>query len=204
MIYSCGPKHDVRSFSISLPEKPSNIGVFVSGGIDSAILYYLLQLENADKKHNIVPLSIMRKEGSKYFSHLVVAHVNEELGLPLTKPLIVGKPNLPEDQQVRSGVVEAFQKGFDFIYVGVIEQLPMHMVGWNHIPAEETEKFKTPLAKLNKSHIIDLVRILNQESLFNITHSCSLLELGRCKACNGCNERAWAFNELNLTDPGKI
>ncbi len=204
MIYSCGPDHDIRSLEICLPEKPSKIGVFVSGGIDSAILYYLLHLENKDNKHTIVPFSIMRKEGSKYFSHLVPTHIQSELGLPLTKPIIVGKPNLPEDQQVKSGVMEVFQKGYDFVYVGVIEQLPLHMVGWQPIPATETEKFKTPLAKLNKSHIIDLVKKLKQEALFAITHSCSSLELGRCYNCNGCNERSWAFKQLDLEDPGKI
>ncbi len=204
MIYNCGPDTDIRSLDISLPESPSKIGVFVSGGIDSALLYYLLNLENLDKKHQIVPFSIMRKEGSKYFSHLVVAHINEELKLPLVKPIIVGKPNLPEDQQVKSGVMEVFQKGFDLVYVGVIEQLPIHMVGWQPIPAAETEKFKTPLVKLNKSHIIDLVKKLKQESLFAITHSCSSLELGRCNSCNGCNERSWAFKQLNLEDPGKL
>ncbi len=204
MIYNCGPDHDIRSLEISLPENPSKIGVFVSGGIDSALLYYLLNLENSEKKHQIVPFSIMRKEGSKYFSHLVVAHINEELRLPLVKPVIVGKPNLPEDQQVKSGVMEVFQKGFDFVYVGVIEQLPIHMVGWQPIPAAETEKFKTPLVKLNKSHIIDLVKKIKQDSLFVITHSCSGLELGRCNSCNGCNERSWAFEQLNLEDPGKL
>jgi len=204
MIYNCGTANDIRSLDILLPETPSKIGVFVSGGIDSAILYYILNLENKNQIHEIIPLSIMRKEGSKYFSHLVVAHINEELGLPIIKPMIVGKPNLPDDQQVRSGVMEAFQKSFDFVYVGVIEQLAMHMIGWENIPANETEKFKTPLAKLNKSHIIDLVTKLNQQSLFNITHSCSKYELGRCNACNGCNERAWAFEQLNYKDPGRL
>jgi diphthamide synthase (EF-2-diphthine--ammonia ligase) len=204
MIYNCGTANDIRSLDILLPETPSKIGVFVSGGIDSAILYYILNLENKNQIHEIIPLSIMRKEGSKYFSHLVVAHINEELGLPIIKPMIVGKPNLPDDQQVRSGVMEAFQKSFDFVYVGVIEQLAMHMIGWENIPANETEKFKTPLAKLNKSHIIDLVTNLNQQSLFNITHSCSKYELGRCNACNGCNERAWAFEQLNYKDPGRL
>lgn len=204
MVYETGSNSDLRTLTISLPEQPSKIGIFVSGGIDSALLYYLLNLENKNKKHTIVPLSIMRKEGSKYFSHLVVAHINETLELPMSKPIIVGKPNLPEDQQVKSGVVEAFQQGFDYIYVGVIEQLDIHMVGWQAIPAQETEKFKTPFSKLNKSHIIDLVHRLGQDSLFNITHSCSTYELGRCKSCNGCNERKWAFDQLNLTDPGKL
>jgi diphthamide synthase (EF-2-diphthine--ammonia ligase) len=204
MIYQCGPKDDLRSLEIVLPDNPSRIGIFVSGGIDSAILYYLLQLENKNKIHDIVPLSIMRKEGSKYFSQLVIAHVNEVLNLPIQKPLIVGKPNLPEDQQVKSGVIEAFQKKFNYVYVGVIEQLDIHMVDWQHIPARETGNFKTPLAGLNKSHIIDLVCRLKQESLFSITHSCSVYEIGRCKICNGCNERSWAFEKLNIEDPGKL
>ena len=68
----CGPKNDQRTVTITLPQNKSRIGVFVSGGLDSAILYYLLLLENklTGNIHEITPLSVMRKEGSKYFSSL--------------------------------------------------------------------------------------------------------------------------------------
>jgi hypothetical protein len=204
----CGPKNDQRTVIITLPEKKSRIAVLVSGGLDSAILYYLLLLENKLRGniHKIVPISVMRKEGSKYFSSLVIGHVNQAFQLPYNDPIIVGDNTLPEEEQVKSGVNHAIKLGFDIVYAGVIEQLPQHMINWRPIPSKETPRFKTPFQLINKSHIIDIIVKFNQEPLFYITHSCSgeQSQVGRCKGCNGCNERSWGFDQLNLTDPGTI
>lgn len=206
MIVSCGPKNDLRELIIELPTKKSKIAVFVSGGIDSAILYYLLCLENKNTGsiHEIVPLTIHRKEGSRNFAKLVVAHVDATLEKKYIDPLVVGDNQLPEPEQVKSGVQEAKRLGFDRSYTGLIEQLPQHMVDWQPIPYSENEFFKAPLKNLNKSHIIDLCVRFNQESLFYLTHSCSTWEMSRCNQCNGCNERQWGFDQLELTDLGRI
>jgi hypothetical protein len=208
MNIQCGPDKDLRNISITLPKKKSKIAVLVSGGLDSAILYYLLLLENKLRSniHVIVPISVIRKEGSKYFSSLVVGHINPQFQLPFNDPQIVGDNTLPEEQQVKSAVDEALSVGFDFVYAGVIEQLPQHMVNWKPIPSKETVRFKTPFQFINKSHIIDIIVKCKQESLFYITHSCSgeQSQVGRCNGCNGCNERTWGFEQLGLTDPGTI
>jgi 7-cyano-7-deazaguanine synthase in queuosine biosynthesis len=204
----CGPENDQRTVTITLPQNKSRIGVFVSGGLDSAILYYLLLLENklTGNIHEITPLSVMRKEGSKYFSSLVVGHVNQEFGIPYNDPLIVGNNTLPEEEQVKSGVNQALGQGFDIVYAGVIEQLPQHMINWQPIPVKETPRFKIPFQSINKSHVVDIIVRLKQEPLFYITHSCAgaQSQIGRCKGCNGCNERLWGFGQLNLVDPGTI
>jgi hypothetical protein len=204
MIITCGPDSDLRTIIIELPEHPTRLGVLVSGGIDSAIMYYLLHLENQNtgNRHGIFPLSIMRKEGSKYFAQGVVNRVHELCKLPKVNTIIVGDNTLPEEEQVKSAVIQAHRQGIDVVYCGVIEQLQQHMVNWHPIPSRETNKFKTPLQTLNKGHIIDLCVKLQQEHLFDITHSCSVLEIGRCNECNGCNERSWGFEQTNVIDTG--
>jgi 7-cyano-7-deazaguanine synthase in queuosine biosynthesis len=206
MIIICGPNNDLRELKIELPVTKSKIAIFVSGGLDSALLYYLLCLENKamNDLHEIVPLTIHRKEGSKNFAKLVVAHVDAEMTRKYVDPLIVGNNQLPEPEQVKSGVQEARKLGFNRAYTGLIEQLPQHMVNWQPIPYSENEFFKAPLKNLNKSHIVDLCVKFNQESLFYITHSCSTWEMSRCNSCNGCNERQWGFEQLGLTDLGRI
>ena len=204
----CGPKNDQRTVTITLPRNKSRIGVLVSGGLDSAILYYLLLMENKLRSniHEILPITVMRKEGSKYFSSLVIGHVNQAFQIPYTDPQVVGNNTLPEELQVKSAVDEALMNGFDIVYAGVIEQLPQHMINWQPIPSKETAKFKTPFQSIDKSHIIDMIVKLKQEPLFYITHSCSgeQSQVGRCNGCNGCNERNWGFSQLGLTDPGTI
>jgi hypothetical protein len=208
IIFVCGPTSDQRILKIDLPSKKYRIGVLISGGIDSALLYYLLLLENQKKNnlHEIVPLTMMRKEGSKYFSNLVVGYINTLFQIPYIDPIILGNNTLPEEEQVKSAVEQATSSGFDLVYAGVIEQLPQHMIDWQPIKSKETKRFKTPLAGLNKSHIIELVGQLKLNYLFYITHSCSdpTYQIGRCSKCNGCNERSWAFDQLGFVDLGQI
>jgi len=203
MNITCGSLNDRRIFNLTLPDSPSKIAVLVSGGIDSALLYYLIHLENrfTNELHTITPLTVMRKEGSKYFAQGVVDKIHEIHNLPQTPVTIVGDNTLPEDEQVKSAVKEAHTLGFDVVYCGVIEQLPQHMVNWQPIPSKENEHFKTPLQNLNKGHIINLCVQTHRRDLFPITHSCSRLEMGRCNECNGCNERKWGFEQNKIQEP---
>jgi Queuosine biosynthesis protein QueC len=206
MIITCGPEADRRTLNLILPNERKKIAVLISGGIDSAILYYLMLEENKNLgyRHEIVPVTIPRTEGSEYFGKLVVASMNQKFNLIKRDAIIVGNASLPDDKQVRSGVLGAYELGFDLVYGGVIEQQPEHMVGWTPPESRETKRFKTPLKDLNKIHIIDLVIQCKQEDLFCITHTCNKFKVGRCHKCNGCNERAWGFSQLGLTDPGTI
>ena len=201
----CGPADDIRRFRFELPEESLKLGVLVSGGIDSALLYYLLLKLNSEcgNRHEIIPYSVMRREGSRTFAEPVISYISGLFGkkMPLT---VVGNNELPEDKQVKSGVYEALiRHRVDIVYVGVIEQLPAHMVGWSPIPASESSRFKMPFVHLNKSHIIDLVYQVGQEHLLDITHSC-IFDTGRCVTCNGCREREWAFTLLGKKDTGKV
>ena len=206
MIISCGPESDKRTMILELPKEPSKIGIFVSGGLDSAILYYLLMLENKTQNeiHEIVPLTVLRTEGSKNFSQLVVAHVQSAFHKSYTESIKLGDNTLPEPEQVKSGVLDARNRGFKRVYTGLIEQLPEHMIGWDKIPYSENDFFKAPMKDLNKSHVVELCYQFKQEALFYITHSCAAWEVSRCYSCNGCNERRWGFDQLGLVDPGTI
>jgi diphthamide synthase (EF-2-diphthine--ammonia ligase) len=207
MKIKCGPVDDQRTVNLILPTtRPLNIAMFISGGIDSAILYYMLLQTNQEvgSIHTIVPFTVLRKEGSKHFAKPVIAYVHSCYDLPYMDPIQVGDNTLPEKEQVKSGLRDVWNLGFDRSYTGLIEQLPQHMIGWEPIPYQETHRFKAPLCHLNKSHVVDLIFKLGQSGIFHITHSCDIHELGRCRRCNGCRERQWGFDQLGLTDPGVI
>lgn len=201
----CGPSNDIRRFQFDLPPTPLKLGVFVSGGIDSALLYYMMLKLNRElgHKHTIIPYTIMRLEGSRTHALPVISYISSQFGID-AQLNIIGDNTLPEDQQVKSGILEALHKlKIDITYVGVIDQLPIHMVGWDTKKPIEGPQFKMPLANINKSHVIDLINKLGQQHLFNITHSC-IYELSRCNICNGCNERSWGFAQLGIYDTGTI
>jgi len=204
MKIECGPSDDIRELIFDLPKGNKRLAVFVSGGIDSAILYYMLMKMNSEQNnpHTIMPLTMLRTEGSRLYAKPVINYINSLFGLPPQDLITIGDNTLPEDQQIRSGVLRVFKYSIaDIVYIGVIETLDIHMIGWQPIPARETDILKTPFKNLNKSHIIDLAYLLGQEKLIELSHSC-IHELGRCNNCNGCNERSWAFTQILKNDIG--
>jgi hypothetical protein len=196
MKIECGPAHDRRTLSFTLPDA-KKIGVFVSGGIDSALLYYLLLLEKQKINHDcdIVPLVIFRKEGSKRFAPPIIEKINRMVGVDKTFKRL-GNTTLPEPEQVTSAVKQAFQLlKIEVVFVGVISNRPEHQIGFDLIPVPDSELVKTPLNNLEKSHIIDLYNQLGIASLLDMTFSCDQSDNTACGTCNGCRERAWGFEQ---------
>ena len=203
--YVCGPENHQIEFDIELPKQKELLGVLISGGIDSAILYYLILLENIKMGniHEIVPCIVPRSQLSNRLAVAVVKQVQRSLNLPYVKPVKVGDGSLPDHRQVSSGMAEAASAGFKKLYLGVIVRLPEHSIGWVVVKIVDTSLQKVPMINLDKSHIIDLVIKMKQECLFHITSSCDLTT-GRCGQCNGCVEREWGFKQVGAVDPGKL
>jgi hypothetical protein len=206
MKFNCSANGIERTVSIDLPSTPTKIAMFISGGMDSAILYYLLLKANSQMGniHTVIPFTVDRTEGSRYFARPVIAHVHSQFNIPYKEPHIVGDPSLPGNLQVMSGATSVMHMGFDSIYGGVIAQLPEHIIGYDPAPTGDSEIIKLPFKDLTKGYIIDLIVRHKQEAMFYLTHSCSILEIGKCNSCNGCNERNWGFAQCGLVDPGTI
>ena len=206
MNFVCTVGGQDRTITIDLPQDPKKIAVFISGGLDSAILYYLLLLANRElgDLHQITTFTVNRTEGSRFFARPVIAHVHSQFNLPYIEPQIVGDPSLPGHLQVMSGAQSVIHMGYDLIYGGVIDQRPEHIIGYEPAPVEENQTVRLPFKDITKPYIIDLIVRHGQQALFYLTHSCSILEIGKCNACNGCNERNWGFAQCGLTDPGTI
>lgn len=216
----CGPEFDIRLFDFNLPEYPNlkghtetifnklnhitknyKIGILVSGGLDSALLYYLLLKENFDigSKFSITPYTILRKEGSRHYAIKTINHIHQHFNLPVIELNCVGDNTLPEIQQVESGVDAALKEN-DFVYVGIIEAREEHSEGWTRYKFKETFRRKYPLLNLQKSHIVDLIYKSGIESVIPYTHSCAINELVPCEKCNGCKERTWGFDQIKIVD----
>jgi hypothetical protein len=206
MKFTTSVKGIEKTVDITLPNTPTKIAIFISGGLDSAILYYLLLKANAEigNIHQITTFTVERTEGSRYFARLVIAHVHSQFNIPYKDPEIVGDPSLPGHLQVMSGATSVMYMGFDSMYGGVISQMPEHIIGYDPAPGEESDVIKLPFKDLTKGYVIDLIVRNNQQALFYLTHSCSILEIGKCNTCNGCTERNWGFAQCGLVDPGTI
>ena len=202
LILECGPASDRRTLNIYLHPIRKRIGVLVSGGMDSALLYYLLVKLNVEQSltHTITPYTILRKDGSPQYAQIIIDYVHDLFKLPHVTTQVVGDPTLPESIQVESGCTDGLKKA-NVIYLGLIEELSAFTIGWRDpVKWRETDTRLYPFKDLNKSHVVDLIIQFKQEKLFELTHSCNMP--GKCNNCNGCNERRWGFEQMGYSDPG--
>jgi hypothetical protein len=219
MLIECGPSHDRRTLNFSLPFEPkfysdktrklwlringlkegNKIGCFVSGGADSALLYYLLIEENINtgNQFEIIPYTILRI-GAREPAQNTIDWVHDNYHMPRIPLNVVGDPNLEEIHQVESGVKDVLGITVDYLYLGIIDDRPEHYVNWFKAKFNETVQRKYPFLNLEKSHIIDLYHQKNLFDLLKVTTSCNTGSIPACGTCNGCEARSWAFQELGL------
>ncbi len=176
---------------ITLPRVKINIGVFVSGGLDSALLYHLMLKE----QHDVVPLLVF-KNNTQYFTAIRVINYLQSLHNIHVESVLL------KNQDIRKAIKEAIGFGFNLMYVGVIKELDEFLTGWTPNNFKETEWVKGPLQDLDKGQIVQRIVDEKIEDLFLITRSCVEPGPARCKECNRCRERQWGFAQVGLTDPG--
>lgn len=167
------------------------VGIFVSGGLDSAVLYHLILKENK----NVVPL-LMLKNNEQYNRAWAVVQYLQALHDAHCEPILL------RNKDIRLAIREAIGRGFSLMYLGVIKELDEFLVGWEPNNFSDTEWVVGPFKDLDKSQIVQLAIDNGAEELFLITHSCAEQATGRCLQCNRCRERSWGFSRLGLTDPG--
>jgi hypothetical protein len=195
---------DVRPVTIRLTLH-RRIGVLVSGGLDSALLYYLIRkLTLTDNRFSVVPYTITRNDGSSRYAQPVIDYVHEILGIEQQYATKLDIDETDSELQVAAGMRELGNTDRNLIYIGIIQTLEehaLHGVPKPYVPTN-SERFNYPLKDLNKAHIVQLIIQLGLEKLFTLTHSCVYDIDTPCGHCNRCNERAWAFTQLGLIDPG--
>jgi 7-cyano-7-deazaguanine synthase in queuosine biosynthesis len=180
------------------------IGVLVSGGLDSALLYYLIKkLTLTDDRYSVIPYTIIRNDGSSRYAQPVIDYVHEILGIEQQHSTKIDIDEADSELQVVAGMRELRNTDRNLIYIGIIQTLEehaLHDVPKPYVPIN-SELFKYPLKDLNKAHIVQLIVQLGLEKLFTLTHSCVYDIDTPCGDCNRCNERAWAFTQIGLIDP---
>lgn len=219
MQLTLGPSHDRRIFSMTLPITPkfnnsrlkklwlktnkmlegNKIACLVSGGMDSALLYFLLLEENFKTGNHfiITPYTILRM-GAENPANNVIKWIHDYYKIPKVDLNIVGDPTLPENQQVDSGIHAIIGKVSDFLYIGIIDDRPEHYIDWDKVTFVESYQIRYPFLNLQKSHIIDLYIQKNILELIALTTSCCTSGEISCGICNGCAARDWGFNQLGL------
>lgn len=180
-------------------------GIMLSGGLDSAILLGLLLLEN--ENISIQPFTIPKSDGAGLYADPVIEYMNAKFDTHVPKTIMVGDPTVYHRLQSRTAVREIFEKyPVDILYIA-INKNPEELNSLPGAPNRDTKsndpRIVFPFVNLLKTEILNMAIDNNLEDLFDITHSCTEQQIGRCGQCWQCTERAWAFSKLLLCDNGK-
>ena len=204
MRFECGPEWDTRIINI---EPKGKIGILMSGGIDSWVLYNLLKLTP-----NCPPISIFiimaSGDGGEGFdtpARISLLTDRDDI-IEIDKFIECTKndsPNFkPWGEVIKMSIVYILEKyGLDELYNGSNMNPPIE-----HFPEFNTDKMsnrpwnvrefeiKCPLLHLYKYHIIDLANKYNLD--LSNTHSCGGDPLGHCGKCWQCLEKQWGYKQL--------
>ncbi len=196
----CGPTSDIRNFNLTLPLMKRKIGVLVSGGLDSALLYYALKkIEN--ENYSIKPFTFKRDDGSEKHAQIVIDEIHKQLGKDkVNTTWIQLSKKVDSHYEVGVGTSDLLMSNIvNCLYMGIIDTLPEHSVGYPIFKVEDNTLIRYPLKNLTKIHVVDLIIKFKQEYLFTITHSC-VYNQTPCGHCNRCNEKKWALDFFGIKD----
>lgn len=180
-------------------------GILLSGGIDSAVLLYLIIKNNPFVQ--IQPYTIAKKDGAILYADPIIDHFNKKFKLTIPYTIVVGDPTVYHRLQSKTAVRDIFQNhDTDILFIG-INQNPPELKKLKGAPLRsqksDNPKIMFPFVDLYKDAILKIMIDEDQLDLADITHSCTEQQVGRCNRCWQCTERTWAFKQLDLSDTGK-
>ena len=179
------------------------IGIFLSGGLDSSVLAYLvLSLKARHKTNNeLYFFTVKKHDNSEVYSKKVLSYLKEKFSEDIKNHIFVGDPSLYHGYVVLSGILEASKYDLD-IFLLADTTNPPHLTNGPARYRSQYEKVYQPFFDLNKDKTVEIAIQENILDLIKITHSCTQLKIKRCNNCWQCSERKWAFEQNNISDPG--
>tara|TARA_B100000519_G_scaffold40977_1_gene31041 strand:- start:753 stop:1445 length:693 start_codon:yes stop_codon:yes gene_type:complete len=225
---------DVANFLINVNKNglsdKKTIGVVVSGGFDSSLLWYIVnEFTGTDQK--VIPFTVPKVDGALTYATRMLEWYSKLKNTKRLHPIVINQEGVDWNrndyqgdevaQQLLNGIKEIVDNNMaDVVFTGVNDYPPHYKTLCSyHTPAPRkkvsesdyvhngvpiNEIIKQPFADYTKDFLVRLaweLGILNDVAEFS--HSCVEQIRGRCNECFWCKERSWAFQEAGLSDIGK-
>jgi hypothetical protein len=194
--------------------KIDKIGLFLSGGLDSAILLCLIltELKNIDKLKEIpvVCFTVKKENIPTYHATNVLSYAQHKFNVSITHVNDISNDIEADKLGVLSKDAIQFVKNYSsnmIVYLGQNKMAPDNIrpfsqrLNADYGDNKASGKFISPFLFLHKPQIIDLTYQLGCEEIIQLTQTCSARSVGACGKCCSCEERKWGFNALGKTDP---
>ena len=211
--------------------RDKKIGVVVSGGLDSSILWHIVYGECLERNQECIPFTVPKVDGALTYATRMLEWSCDYYGTKQLHPWVINSDgvdwNREQDyqgeevqQQLLGGMKEVIVNGYaDVLFNGVNEYPPnykslcsYHTPGprllardsdYKHEGTPIKEIYLQPFADITKDQIVLLAKELSVlADLSYLSHSCVELIRGRCGECFWCKEREWAYEQAEEIDYG--
>lgn len=214
----------------NLPPKDQTIGVVVSGGFDSSLLWHIIYGICLERKQKVIPFTVPKIDGALTYSTRMLKWSSKFYGTKQIHPFVIdpGIDQSPAQPYIGTEVAAQLlgaikiivDEGYaDVVFTGVNAYPPNHETlcsyhtpGDRNIVKDNTDDYhgkpvnewiKQPFTELTKDKIIKLADELNVlDPISELSHSCVEVIRGRCGECFWCKEREWGFSSTGHTDIG--
>lgn len=205
-----------QQINIAIPPPSKKIGILLSGGMDSALLLFLLlkEIELSKSDVELIAYNVPNvNDNARYHSSQVVDYLEKHFNKKINYQSI-GDGTLPPRQLINTPADYIIKNQLVDVLYSAQNQFPPDAQAWPaYIKAQGSFKRRDPslpdpvhsrfpFIRLYKHHILEIYRQYNILDLAYITHSCTARTEGKCGECLWCVERAWAFDKLSLSDLG--
>lgn len=173
------------------------IGVMLSGGMDSALLLYLLGKHTTNE---IKCFTVKKHDGADLYVDGIVDWINIKLQKNIPYSFRVGNPNLHHEQIIVNALY-LVRNECEVVYLAG-NKYPENILpnGPRRIRVGTGKSVRQPFFDYFKTDILRTYVHDDILDLLQFTHTCTEQCSGRCNVCWQCKERQWAFNELGLKD----
>jgi 7-cyano-7-deazaguanine synthase in queuosine biosynthesis len=184
------------------------IGIFISGGFDSAVLgaYVFSHITKNHLDRTVVMYTVPRYDDSVVHAKRVCDWLTERFPEVKFTTITVGSGEGHHSGQVLSGIEEALRTSNRTILLADTKIPDEDVVG------ESPQRVKSkgprviqPFFEYDKTMTIKLAESMDiLDEVSKISHTCTESKTLRCGGCWQCNERSWAFTKLSLVDKGTM
>lgn len=162
-----------------------------SGGMDSALLLYLIVKEAAVLERQVTALTIPGPDGAEIHGPRIVQTVEQLLNISIEHELL--NPANSSDLRVSKGVTQAIlQRRYNAVFLATTA-VPSHLKNYQGVPDRPLSHHPViqPWIHNTKYQIVEYCRRWGLDTLIANSHSCTVQSQGHCGWCWNCRERRW-------------